>query len=101
MDLQANRIEWRSRYNPRPPDLREQFTDQFHKNQDVYVTGARGSAGPFKVDEGIDGWNGLGSLADEMAVLGNGRYKLRKQDGEKMKKTYDEGDLSGLPKTIT
>ncbi len=50
---------------------------------------------------GIDGWNGLGSLADEMAVLGNGRYKLRKQDGEKMKKTYDEGDLSGLPKTIT
>ncbi|KAL8895640.1 MAG: hypothetical protein Q9192_003524 [Flavoplaca navasiana] len=29
------------------------------------------------------------------------RYKLRKQDGEKMKKTYDEGDLSGLPTTIT
>ncbi|KAL8856245.1 MAG: hypothetical protein Q9198_010790, partial [Flavoplaca austrocitrina] len=28
-----------------------QFTNQFHKNQDVYVTGARGVAGPFKVDD--------------------------------------------------
>ncbi|KAL8878472.1 MAG: hypothetical protein Q9192_008445, partial [Flavoplaca navasiana] len=28
-----------------------QFTDQFHKNQDVHLTGARGFSGPFKVDE--------------------------------------------------
>ena len=87
MDLKANQIHWRSRYNARPPDLREkvsiwssmslsgiylfrrckrtlcyeiyhltlslpQFTDQFHKNQEVYVTGARGFSDPFKVDEG-------------------------------------------------
>ena len=71
------------------------------------MSGARGYDGPFQVDEGE--WRlqasmdvkGLGCLADEMAVLGNGRYKLRKQDGSKMKKTYDEGDLSVGPKTIT
>ncbi|KAL8790443.1 MAG: hypothetical protein Q9213_000595 [Squamulea squamosa] len=85
MDLGPNKIEWRSRTDPKPPELKEQFTDQFSVNDEVYVNGARGSSGPFKVDQ----------------VLGNGRYKLRKQNGEKMKKTYDEGDLSLLPRTIT
>lgn len=47
-----------------------------------------------------DGCNGKRCLADRMAVLGNGRYKLRKQEGEKMKKTYDEDDLSVLPRTV-
>ncbi|KAL8672341.1 MAG: hypothetical protein Q9168_003194 [Polycauliona sp. 1 TL-2023] len=28
------------------------------------------------------------------------KEKLRKQDGGKMNKTYDEGDLSKLPRTI-
>ncbi|KAL8993926.1 MAG: hypothetical protein Q9169_005977 [Polycauliona sp. 2 TL-2023] len=94
MNLGPNKIQWRSRYDSRPVDLKEKasrrtlisdaFTDQFKKNDEVYFNGARGSSGPFKVDE----------------VLGKGRYKLRKQDGEKIKKTYDEGDLSLLPRTI-
>ncbi|KAI4241497.1 MAG: hypothetical protein L6R42_011246, partial [Xanthoria sp. 1 TBL-2021] len=84
MDLGPNKIAWRSRYDSRPVDFKEKFTDQFKKDDDVYVNGARGCSGPFKVDE----------------VLGNGRYKLRKQEGEKMKKTYDEDDLSVLPRTV-
>ncbi|KAI4156253.1 MAG: hypothetical protein L6R39_001141 [Caloplaca ligustica] len=79
-----NRIEWRSRVDDRPPALKNDFTPQFQKNQDVYVNGARGSLGPFKVDE----------------VSNNGTYKLRKENGEKIKKTYEEGDLSNLPKLV-
>ncbi|KAL8929050.1 MAG: hypothetical protein Q9208_001493 [Pyrenodesmia sp. 3 TL-2023] len=79
-----NKIEWRSRVDDRAPDLKNKFSNQFKKDQDVYVNGPRGSLGPLKVDE----------------VLGNGRYKLRKENGEKMKKTYDEGDLSNLPKLV-
>ncbi|KAL8862365.1 MAG: hypothetical protein Q9178_001374 [Gyalolechia marmorata] len=47
-----NKIECRSRYDSKPLDLREQYTDQFEKNAEVFVNGARGSAGPFLVDEG-------------------------------------------------
>ncbi|KAL8945878.1 MAG: hypothetical protein Q9222_007644 [Ikaeria aurantiellina] len=82
MELGPNKIEWRSRVDERPLDLKEKFTDQFKLNEDVYVKGARGFAGPWKIDQ----------------VLGNGQYKLRKQDGEKIKKQYDEGDLSYMPK---
>ncbi|KAI4181207.1 MAG: hypothetical protein L6R41_006760 [Letrouitia leprolyta] len=77
-----NKIEWRSRVDDKP--LKEQFKDQFGLNEDVYYNGPRGSTGPFKVDQ----------------ILGNGFYKLRKENGEKIKKTYDEGDLSRVPKTI-
>ncbi|KAL8922164.1 MAG: hypothetical protein Q9208_005359 [Pyrenodesmia sp. 3 TL-2023] len=59
-----------------------QSSNQFKKDQDVYVNGARGSLGPFKVD------------------MGNGTYKLRKENGEKLKKKYDESDLSILPKLV-
>ncbi|KAL8751189.1 MAG: hypothetical protein Q9184_006143 [Pyrenodesmia sp. 2 TL-2023] len=58
------------------------FSNQFKKDQEVYVNGTRGSLGPFKVDEG------------------KGKYKLRKEDGEKMKKMYDEGDLGIQPKLV-
>ncbi|CAL8581471.1 hypothetical protein XPA_007161 [Xanthoria parietina] len=85
MDLGPSKMQWRSRYDPRPVGLREEFTDQFKKDDDVYVNGARGCSGPFKVD----------------VVLGKGRYKLRGQKGEKMKKTYEEDDLSKLPRTIS
>ncbi|KAI4132140.1 MAG: hypothetical protein LQ338_000894 [Usnochroma carphineum] len=77
-----DRVAWRSRVDNRPLDLKNKFSDQFAKDNDVYVNGARGSIGPFKVD----------------AVLGNGKYKLRKENGEKMKRIYDEGNLSLQPK---
>ncbi|KAL8651408.1 MAG: hypothetical protein Q9210_003276 [Variospora velana] len=77
-----NKIEWRSRVDDRPLDLKNDFTDQFQKDQgDVYVVGARGTLGPFIVDK----------------VLGKGQYKLRKPNGEKIKKTYEEGHLSYRP----
>ncbi|KAL8711528.1 MAG: hypothetical protein Q9225_007102 [Loekoesia sp. 1 TL-2023] len=60
------------------------FEDQFEKDQDVYITGRRGSPGPYKVDE----------------VLGCGTYKLREQNGEKINGIFDEGNLSRLPKII-
>ncbi|KAI4235612.1 MAG: hypothetical protein LQ349_003050 [Xanthoria aureola] len=85
MDPRLSKNQWRSRYDPRPVDLKEKFTDQFKQDDDVYVNGARGCSGPFKVE----------------VVLGNGRYKLRGQKGEKMKKTYEEDDLSRLPRTIS
>ncbi|KAL8692459.1 MAG: hypothetical protein Q9218_002527 [Villophora microphyllina] len=84
MGLGPNKIEWRSRANPKPIDLREQFDNQFQKGDEVYYNGARGSIGPLKVDQ----------------VLGNGKYKLLKKDGDKDKKVYDEGDLSRMPRTI-
>ncbi|KAL8634790.1 MAG: hypothetical protein Q9226_009434, partial [Calogaya cf. arnoldii] len=82
--LEPNKIEWRSRYDTRPADLKEEFPEEFKKDDEVYSNTARGSVGPFKVAE----------------VLGDGRYKLRKEDGKKMKKTYDKGNLSKLPRTI-
>ncbi|KAL9604371.1 MAG: hypothetical protein Q9219_000559 [cf. Caloplaca sp. 3 TL-2023] len=60
------------------------FSNQFKLNEDVYYIAGRGSLGPYKVDE----------------VLPNGYYKLRSQNGEKLKKVYDEGNLSKLPKSI-
>ncbi|KAI4259012.1 MAG: hypothetical protein L6R42_004794 [Xanthoria sp. 1 TBL-2021] len=81
-DPRPNEISWGSRYKSPPIDPKELFADQFKKNDEVYVNGARGCVGPFK-----------------MPVLGNGRYKLRRQDGEEMKKTYDEDDLSVFPRT--
>lgn len=36
-----------------------------------------------------------------MLVLGNGTYKLRGKDGKKHKKTYEEGDLSKLPRVVS
>ncbi|KAL8919812.1 MAG: hypothetical protein Q9172_004792 [Xanthocarpia lactea] len=46
-----NKIECRSRYDSKPLNLKEQYTDQFEKNAQVFVNGARGSA-PYLVDEG-------------------------------------------------
>lgn len=37
-------------------------------------------------------------MTDGRPVLGNGKYKLRKENGEKMKRIYDEGNLSLQPK---
>lgn len=79
-----NKIEWRSRVDDKPLDMKEQFKNHFKLNEDVYYNGPRGSTGPFKVDE----------------ILGNGFYKLRKDNGEKIRKAYDEGDLSRVPKSI-
>lgn len=39
-------------------------------------------------------------LTDEWKVLTGGKYKLRKENGEKMKKMYDEGDLNISPKLV-
>lgn len=39
-------------------------------------------------------------LTDGRKVLGNGKYKLRKENGEKIKKMYDEGDLGIKPKLV-
>ncbi|KAL8724848.1 MAG: hypothetical protein Q9181_006649 [Wetmoreana brouardii] len=67
-----------------PLNLQQKFSDQFKKDDVVYYNGARGSAGPYKVD----------------AVLANGRYMLREQNGQKIKKIYEEGDLSRKPVSI-
>lgn len=74
-------------------------------DEDVYYNGPRGSTGPFKVDKGksctqfiIIGQ--VRRLTQGILVLGNGFYKLRRENGEKMNKTYDEGDLSRVPRSI-
>ncbi|KAL8938812.1 MAG: hypothetical protein Q9216_003693 [Gyalolechia sp. 2 TL-2023] len=100
-----NKIEWRSRVDKKPLDMKEQFKDHFKLDEDVYYNGPRGSTGPFKVDEGERCTHSTGDdqvwwLTPCILVLGNGFYKLRGQDGEKIKKKYDEGDLSRVPKTI-
>lgn len=82
----------------------QQFTDQFKQDDDVYVNGARGCSGPFKVDVGewqLGGGTDVITWLTGVAVLGNGSYKLRGQKGEKMKKIYEEDDLSRLPRTIS
>ncbi|KAL8662804.1 MAG: hypothetical protein Q9202_004405 [Teloschistes flavicans] len=61
------------------------FDNQFKKDEEVYYNGARGSTGPFYIDQ----------------VLDNGTYKLRGKDGKKHKKTYEEGDLSKLPRVVS
>ena len=45
-------------------------------------------------------WLGVFHTTDFWVVVGQGKYKLRKDNGEKLKKTYDEGDLSLLPKLV-
>ncbi|KAL9578116.1 MAG: hypothetical protein Q9212_005927 [Teloschistes hypoglaucus] len=75
-----SKIEWRSRTDHKPVDLRQKFK----KNDVVYYNGARGSTGPFYVDQ----------------VLGNGTYKLRQEDGKVLKPIYNEGKLSNKPRAV-
>ncbi|KAL8765587.1 MAG: hypothetical protein Q9203_006410 [Teloschistes exilis] len=77
-----SKIEWRSRTDHKPVELRQQFDDQFIKDDEVYYIGARASKGPFYVEK----------------VLGNGTYKLRQQDGKVLKEIYNEGKLSKQPR---